>query len=54
MEQQRVSNIALIDIEREHANSVVNKDMDRTKDIFGNRPGRDSCFFFNVSFELVW
>lgn len=31
MQQQRVSNIALNDIEREHANSVVNNDIDRTK-----------------------
>lgn len=48
MEQQRVSNIALI--EREHANSVVNNDMDRAKDIFGfgNRLGRDSYFFKRV------
>lgn len=45
MEQQRISDIALIDIEREHANSVVNNDMDRAKDIFGNRLGRDSYFF---------
>jgi len=34
MGQQRVSNIALINIEREYANSVVNNDIDRTKDIF--------------------
>jgi len=50
MEQQRVSNIALI--EREHANSAVNNDMDRTKDIFGNRLGRDS-YLFNVFYELI-
>ena len=33
MGQQRVSNIALINIERKYANSVVNNDIDRTKDI---------------------
>ena len=46
MGQQRVSNIALINIERAHANSVVNNDMDRIIDTFGHRNGRDSHFFF--------
>ena len=45
MGQQRVSNIALINTEREYANSVVKKDMDRIIDIFDCRNGRDSCFF---------
>ena len=45
MGQQRVSNIALINTEREYANSVVNKDIDRIIDIFGRRNGRDSYFF---------
>ena len=45
MGQQRVSNIALINSEREYANSVAKKDMDRTIDIFGRRNGRDSYFF---------
>ena len=45
MGQQRVSNIALINTEREYANSVVNKDIDRIIDIFGCRNGRDSYFF---------
>ena len=45
MGQQRVSNIALINAEREYANSVVNNDIDRTIDIFGRRNGRDSYFF---------
>ena len=35
MGQQRVSNIALINIEGAYANSVVNNDMDRIIDIFG-------------------
>ena len=47
MGQQRVSNvhIALINIERAYANSIVNNDMDRIIDIFGRRNGRDSYFF---------
>ena len=45
MGQQRVSNIALINIEREYANSVVNNDINRTVDICGRRNGRDSYFF---------
>ena len=45
MGQQRVSNIALINTEREYANSVVKKDMDRIIYIFGRRNGRDSYFF---------
>ena len=45
MGQQRASNIALINIERAYANSVVNNDMDRIIDIFGRRNGRDSYFF---------
>ena len=43
--QQRVSNIALINIEREYANSVLNNDIDRTIDIFGFRNGRNNYFF---------
>ena len=45
MRQQRVSNIALINTEREYANSVINKDMDRIIDIFVRRNGRESYFF---------
>ena len=41
MGQQRVSNTT----EREYANSVVNKDMDRIIDVFGRRNGKDSYFF---------
>ena len=44
--QQRVSNIALINIEKPYANSVVNNDMGRVIDIFGRRNGRDSYFFY--------
>lgn len=39
MGQQRVSNIALINIERAYANSVVSNDMDHIIDIFGRRNG---------------
>ena len=45
MGQQRVSNIALINIERAYVNSVVNNDTDRIIDIFGRQNGRDSYFF---------
>ena len=45
MGQQRVSNIALINIERAYVNSVVNNDMDDIIDIFGRRKGRDSYSF---------
>ena len=48
MGQHRVSNIALINIEREYANSVVNNDADRTIYIFGRRNGRDSYLFSRV------
>ena len=40
--QQRVSNFALINIERAYANSVVNNDMDLIIDIFGRQNGNDS------------
>ena len=45
MGQQRVRHVALINSEREYANSVVNNDMDRIIDIFGRRNVRDSYFF---------
>ena len=48
MGQQRVSNIALINIEKEYAKSVLNNDIDRTIDIFGRRNGRDTYFFWRV------
>ena len=44
MGQKRVSNIALINIERAYANSVFNNDVDDISDIFGRRNGRDSYF----------
>jgi len=45
MGQQRVSNIALINIERAYVNSVVNNDKNRINGIFGSLNGRDSYFF---------
>ena len=44
MGQQRVSNIALINTEREYAFYVVYSDIKRIIDIFGRRNGRDSYF----------
>ena len=41
MGQQRVINIALINIERVYANSVVNNDIDHITDIFGRQNGRE-------------
>ena len=45
MGQQRASNIALINIERPYANSVVNNDMNHIIDIFSRQNGRDSYLF---------
>ena len=45
LRQERASNIALTNIERAYANSVVNKDMKLIIDIFSRRNGRDSDFF---------
>ena len=42
---KHVGNIALINIERAYANSVLSNDMDHIIDIFGRRNGRDSSFF---------
>ena len=42
--QHCVSNIAVINIERAYANSVVNNDMDRIIAIFGSQNGKDSHF----------
>ena len=40
-----VSNIALIHIERAHANFVLENEMERIIDIFGSRTGIDSYLF---------
>ena len=52
--QQRVSNIVLINTEREYANSVVNKDIDRTIDeIYLAVEMAETAISFNVFFELL-
>ena len=52
MEQQRVSNIAVIDIERAYANSVVNNAIDRIIDTFDRRNGSRTAISFNVFYGL--
>jgi len=47
MRQQRVSNIALIKIERAYVNSVVNNDMDCIFDIFGHRMKERELFLLS-------
>ena len=49
MGQQRVNNIALVNIERAYTNSVVNNNMDRITD--GRRNGRDSSKCFLSSYD---
>ena len=44
MGQQRVSNIALIHIERAYANFILENDIERIIDIFGSSTGRDSYY----------
>jgi len=41
-----VSNIALIHIEKAHANFVLENEMERIIVIFGSRTGRDSYFLY--------
>ena len=45
MGQERINSIALINIEREYANAVMEKDMERIINIFASRKGRNSSFF---------
>ncbi|XP_068680521.1 zinc finger MYM-type protein 1-like [Montipora foliosa] len=45
MGQDRLSNIAVINIEREYANKTMQNDMQRIIDIFGRRSNRSSYFF---------
>ena len=45
MGQQRVNNIALVNVEREYVTFIVNNDTDRTVVIFRRRNGIDSYFF---------
>ena len=45
MGQERINSISLINIEREYANAVMEKDMERIINIFASRKGRNSSFF---------
>ena len=45
MGQDRLSSIAVINIERKYANKTMQNDMQRIIDIFGSRSNRSSYFF---------
>ena len=45
MGQERLSNLALLHIEREFVNKVLKEDMDKMIDTFGQRSGRNKYFF---------
>ena len=45
MVQDRLSSLAILHIEREFTNKVLQEDMDRMIDTFGERSGRKSYFF---------
>ena len=45
MGQDRLSSIAVINIERKYANKTMQNDMQRIIDIFGCRSNRSSYFF---------
>ena len=45
MGQERLSNLALLHIERDYANKVMNEDMDKMIDAFGASNGRHKFFF---------
>ena len=45
MGQDRLSSIAVINIERKYANKTMQNDMKRIIDIFGSRSNRSSYFF---------
>ena len=48
MGQERLSNLALLHIERDYANKVMNKDIDKMIDAFGASNGRYK-FFSKIS-----
>ena len=50
MGEKRLSSIALINIERGYANCIINEDMEKMIDIFGERKGHNT-YFFNVQFS---
>lgn len=45
MGQERLSNLALLSIERKFSNEVLKSDMNAIIDTFGHRKSRDSYFF---------
>ena len=45
MGQERLASLALLHIEREFVNRVLQEDMDKLIDAFGERKGRNSLFF---------
>ena len=45
MGENRLANVALINIKREYANRVIKEDMERIIDIFSKPKGRDAHFF---------
>ena len=45
MGQERLSSLALLHIEREYVNKVLNEDMTKMIDVFGQRSGRNKYFF---------
>ena len=45
MGQERLSNLALLSIERKFSNEVLKSDMNAMIDTFGHRKGRDSHFY---------
>ena len=45
MAQDRLSSLALLQIERDYVNQVMDKDMDEMIDTFGQRYGRNKYFF---------
>ena len=45
MGQERLSSLALLHIERDYVNQVMDQDMDKMIDTFGQRNGRNKYFF---------
>jgi len=45
MGQERLSNLALLHIEREYVNKILKEDMEKMIDPFGKRSGRNKYFF---------
>ena len=45
MSQPRLSSLAILNIEREYANRVIENDIAKIIDLFGRAKGRDKYFF---------